>query len=105
MAIVYVIAQVTGAILGMGLLTLLTPQNIFLPEGHIGAGLCSTVPHADLTEVQVFFLEFFSTMVLISLCCSSWDPRNAHLQDSVPIKFGLTVAILSITVVRIRYFV
>lgn len=99
MAIVYVIAQVTGAILGMGLLKLLTPPNIFLPEGHIGAGTCSTVPHVDLTEAQVFFLEFFSTMVLITVCCASWDPRNAHLQDSVAIKFGLTVALLSITVV------
>lgn len=102
MAIVYFIAQVIGACLGMGLLILLTPSNIFLPEGHVGAGLCSTVPHVDLTTAQVFFLEFISTMVLITLCCSSWDPRNAHLQDSVPIKFGLTVAVLSITVVSIR---
>jgi len=98
MAIAYVIAQLAGAIMGFGLLMLLTPSEIFRPEGMEGAGVCSTVPRPELTTAQVFFLEYFATTVLITLCCSSWDPRNAKLQDSVALKFGFAVAVLSITV-------
>lgn len=99
MAIAYVIAQVAGATMGFGLLILLTPDSIFRPEGTIGAGVCSTVPRPELTTVQVFFLEYFATTILITLCCASWDPRNAHLQDSVAMKFGFAVSVLSMTVV------
>lgn len=99
MAIAYVIAQVAGAIMGFGLLMLLTPSELFRPEGTIGAGLCSTVPRPELTTAQVFFLEYFATTVLITLCCASWDPRNTKFQDSVAIKFGFAVAVLSMTVV------
>lgn len=99
MAIAYVIAQCAGAIMGFGLLMLLTPDSIFRPEGTTGAGVCSTVPRPELTTVQVFFLEYFATTILITLCCSSWDPRNAHLQDSVALKFGFAVSVLSMTVV------
>ncbi|XP_037024947.1 aquaporin-4-like isoform X1 [Bradysia coprophila] len=98
MAIAYLIAQVAGAIMGFGLFMLLTPDGIFRPEGTIGAGICSTVPRPELTTVQVFFLEYFATTVLITLCCSSWDPRNAQQQDSVAIKFGFAVSVLSMTV-------
>lgn len=99
MAIAYVVAQLAGATMGFGLLMLLTPSEIFRPEGTIGAGVCSTVPRPELTAAQVFFLEYFATTVLITLCCSSWDPRNAKQQDSVALKFGFAVAVLSITVV------
>lgn len=101
MGIVYFIAQILGAFIGFGLLKALTPTNIFRPENADGAGLCSTVPHGDLTEVQTFFLEFFATMVLISLCCATWDQRSASNQDSVALKFGLAVSALSIAVVCI----
>lgn len=104
MAIAYVVAQFLGAIMGFGILILLTPTEIFRPEGSVGAGCCSTVPRPELTVLQVFFLEYFATTVLITMCCSSWDPRNAKQQDSIPIKFGLAVAVLSIVVVSIRVY-
>lgn len=99
MAIAYLVAQMAGAIMGFGLLTLLIPSELFPAEGSLEAGVCSTVPRPELTTVQVFFLEYFATTVLITLCCSSWDPRNAKQQDSVALKFGFAVAVLSITVV------
>ncbi len=102
MAIAYFIAQMAGAVMGFGLLMLLTPSEIFRPEGTVGAGICSTVPRPELSAAQVFFLEYFATTVLITLCCSSWDPRNAKFQDSIPLKFGFAVAILSMTVVSYR---
>ena len=105
MAIVYFVAEMLGAFLGFGLLILLTPQNIFRPDGISieipAAGYCSTVPHESLTDVQAVFIEFFATSILIFICCASWDPRNSDKQDSVPLKFGFAVAALSISVVCI----
>lgn len=99
MFIVYVVGQVLGAFVGFGLLVLLTPPRIFRPDPTSTSGHCSTVPIADLNLPQVFALEFFATLVLVTVCCSSWDQRNAAKLDSVAIKFGLTVAGLSIAVV------
>lgn len=99
MAIAYFLAQVIGATLGFGLLTLLTPSELLKSDSATGAGFCSTAPRPELTASQVFFLEYFATTVLITLCCASWDPRNAKCQDSIALKFGFAVSVLSITVV------
>lgn len=100
MSVIYILAQVIGSFLGFGLLKLLTPPHIFRPETSTGAGICSTVPQEDMTVLQTFALEFFATMGLIFVCCGVWDPRNAKTTDSTAIKFGLTVAALSIGFVR-----
>jgi aquaporin rerated protein, invertebrate len=55
-----------------------------------------TAPHADVSTAQAFFVEFIATMVLIGVCTGLWDPRNAKHGDSIPIKFGLTVAALAL---------
>lgn len=99
MFVVYVIAQVLGAFIGFGFLVLITPEHIFRPNTDASAGHCSTVPVLGLGEGETFAIEFFATLVLISMCCSSWDPRNAGNQDSVAIKFGLTVGGLSLAFV------
>lgn len=95
MAILYVFAQLIGATLGFRLLKALTPTKVFaLSSGTYG--VCQTAPHADLTEFDAFLIEFIATSVLISICCALWDPRNNTKQDSVPIKFGLAITILSV---------
>lgn len=102
MGVIYVVAQMLGAWMGFGLLIELTPKNIFRPVEQLdGPGVCSTVPQADLSAVQVFFLEFFSTMVLITLCCTAWDSQNESRQDSIPLKIGLAVSAMSVAVVCI----
>jgi len=96
MACMYVVAQFVGAIAGYGILKLLTPMEILRPEGSVGT--CSPAPNPALSAAQVFFFEFFATVVLITMCCAAWDPRHGKNQDSIPIKFGLATAIPFIAV-------
>ena len=42
-----------------------------------------------------FLCEFSFTCILILVCCGLWDHRSKDLQDSAAIKFGLTIAALS----------
>lgn len=95
----YVVAQFLGAIVGFGLLKLLTPSDIFRPTDSVGT--CSPSPNPMLNAAQVFFFEYFATTVLIVLCCAAWDPRHAKNQDSMPIKFGLSLSIPFIAVVSL----
>lgn len=94
MAIAYVIAQCIGSYLGFGLLKYLTPVHVFQPDNSTELGHCSTVPSADLEPLQAFAIEFIATSVLVLINCGFWDPRNALLQDSIPLKLGFAVATL-----------
>lgn len=98
----YIVAQFLGAIVGFGLLKLLTPQSIFHPANS--RGTCSPSPNNDLNAAQVFFFEYFATTVLITMCCAAWDPRHAKNQDSIPIKFGLALSVPFIAVVSLMVF-
>lgn len=102
MFLMYVVAQVLGAFVGFGLLVALTPPHIFRPDPTAIHGHCSTVPVEGMTAVQAFFIEFFATLVLVTVSCASWDPRNASKLDSVALKFGFTVAGLSLAVVSLN---
>lgn len=95
MAILYIIAQLIGATLGFRLLQALTPTKVYA-SSFGDYGVCQTVPHDDLSELDAFFVEFIATSVLISICCALWDPRNSTKQDSVALKFGLAITILSV---------
>lgn len=101
MFFVYVVAQILGAFVGFGMLVAITPPHIFQLDPASASGHCSTVPIDSLNIGQVFAIEFFATLVLIMLCCSSWDPRMGSRQDSVGLKFGFTVAGLSIAAVSL----
>lgn len=100
MAILYFFAQMIGATLGFRLLQALIPEKV-LAFSNGDYGVCQTAPHEDLTEMDAFFIEFIATSVLISTCCALWDPRNSTKQDSVPLKFGLAIALLSVIFVSV----
>lgn len=103
MAIIYFFAQLIGATIGYRFIVALTPvKALALSAGQ--HGFCQTAPHDDLNEAQAFACEYIATMVLISVCCAVWDPRNAKHQDSIPIKFGLTITVLSFIFVSIFFF-
>jgi aquaporin rerated protein, invertebrate len=61
----------------------------------LGNDFCVTAPHKDVSVAQAFLVEFAATVVLIGVCTGLWDPRNAKHGDSIPIKFGFTVAALA----------
>lgn len=53
-------------------------------------GMCTTVPHPELTIFQALLSEFVLTTLLMLIVCSAWDPRNSH-HDSLTLKFGFTI--------------
>lgn len=90
MGILYIISQILGAIAGYGILMVLSPGDIF----NTSSGICLTLPHNTVSEVQALFIEFILTFSLVLTVCAVWDPRNNKLQDSASIRIGLTVATL-----------
>lgn len=89
-AIAYVIAEIIGAILGFGILTTLSP--ILVSE----TGVCVSEVHPQLNALQAIGIEIVLTTALNFVNCGIWDPVNKDKPDSVPIKFGLTIAGLSL---------
>ncbi|GAB0086586.1 aquaporin [Sergentomyia squamirostris] len=92
MALLYVVAQVIGAIVGYGFIVAITPNDIFAQEG----GVCTTTIHDNMSLGQGFLAEVLVTAILILTVCGVWDPRTAKLQDSAGIKVGFVVAVCSI---------
>jgi len=96
LACLYVMAHMLGGFMGFGLLKLVIPINLFNPKNSTeGPGLCTTMPHADVSNLQALTIEFVATAVLILVCCAVWDDRNAHLHDSVALRFGFVIFMLS----------
>lgn len=101
LAPVYAVAQVIGAVLGFALLKAVTPGKFFDAKEHFNAitnqtvrdyGVCSTIPNAEISSLQALAVEILITLVLILVCAGVWDHRNAKNTDSIPIRFGLTIA-------------
>lgn len=89
LGIAYIIAQFFGAIIGYGLLVLLSPANI-------STAVCITQPHARFTEYQALGVEILLTAGLVLANCAVWDHVNVNNNESISIKFGLIVAALSV---------
>ncbi|XP_037820498.1 aquaporin-like [Lucilia sericata] len=96
MVAAYIVAQILGAICGYGLLKVFLPMDLIQVPGKSNA-LCLTAVHSSIATWQAVGIEMCITATLVWVCCGVWDPRNKMFQDSVPIRFGLTVASLSIT--------
>ncbi|KAH8277569.1 hypothetical protein KR018_001243 [Drosophila ironensis] len=92
-ALSYFAAQSAGALIGYGLLVAVMPANAIKGSDN-PAGVCVTVLAPEFSEVQGVFIEFLITCGLVIVACSVWDPRNSQFQDSVPLRFGLTVSCL-----------
>ncbi|GAB0097141.1 aquaporin [Sergentomyia squamirostris] len=96
-AAIYMAGQFIGAFMGFGLLKAVTPAHVFRPFNATGPGLCTTMPHPDVTSFQAVSVEFIITSILIIICCAVWDPRNAKFHDSVPLRFGLAITCLALS--------
>jgi len=97
MALFYIIAQVIGSFIGVGLLKIVIPSNLFIQSEATDTGFCMTMPHSALSDVQALTIEFLATTVLVLVNLAIWDHRNAKYQDSAPLKFGFVVFVLSCT--------
>ncbi|ETN60732.1 aquaporin [Anopheles darlingi] len=94
--LVYTVAQFAGALCGYGLLKAITPAKYYHLALEQGEGHCVTVPHDSLSSGEALAIEILLTGVLVWTNCGVWDPRNSKDSDSVPIKFALLIAGLSI---------
>lgn len=99
MAIGYIIAQLVGAILGFGLLELITPEHIMHGIPPRKVGICSSVPFEGLSWAQVFSIEYIATTLLVLVYCSILDSRNRYKLGSASLKIGFAIAALSIAIV------
>lgn len=90
LTIAYVIAQCAGATLGYGILVGVSPMDL------TGDGVCLTLPHVNNNVFHTLGIEMLLTSALSFLNCAFWDPTNIDKQESLPIKFGLTIAGLSL---------
>lgn len=99
-AIYYFVAQLLGGLIGYGLLVASLPKDMLTNE-LTPRGACVTFVASNLPFWQGFIIEFLITAVLICVCCGIWDQRNEPQKDSIPIRFGLTIACIGIVGVRI----
>ncbi|XP_022161344.1 aquaporin-like isoform X3 [Myzus persicae] len=72
-AIVYVVAEFLGAMIGYGVLVVISPYNILSSSG---SGVCVTSPVVGLTEWQALLIEAITTGLLVTLVCALWDPKT-----------------------------
>nr|CAD7258471.1 unnamed protein product [Timema shepardi] len=92
MAVVYILAELSGGIAGFGLLQVVTPDSILRSKSNGSCcALCVTLPHPELSAFQAVLAEGLATSVLILVVCAVWDKRNERNTDSVPLRFGFTV--------------
>jgi len=93
-AFVYVVAELFGALIGYGILVVITPYNILSSEN---SGVCVTSPVAGLTPWQALLIETITTGFLILLVCSVWDPRSGN-GDCGSLKFLAIIFFTSVVV-------
>ncbi|XP_025197871.1 aquaporin-like isoform X1 [Melanaphis sacchari] len=93
-AIIYFVAEVLGAIIGYGILVVISPYNIL---NSPDSGVCVTSPVVGLTAWQALLIEAITTGVLILLVCSVWDPKSGN-GDCGSLKFLVMIFLTSVVV-------
>ncbi|KAK0083506.1 hypothetical protein PV325_008688 [Microctonus aethiopoides] len=95
-AMVYIVAQCLGAILGYGLLKLGTPTGLLTHgDPETAQSFCVTKLNPLVTSAQGFMIEMMATMILMILASAVWDKRNEKNTDSTALKFGLAVTCIA----------
>ncbi|CAG9865036.1 unnamed protein product [Phyllotreta striolata] len=93
--LMFTVSQIVGCLCGTGIHRLLTPAEAFnLTDGR---GVCVNSPGKGITDVEALGIEIILTIILVIANASSWDKRNSHKSDSVPLKIGLVVVSLNIS--------
>nr|XP_022343421.1 aquaporin AQPAe.a-like isoform X2 [Crassostrea virginica] len=85
-ALMYIVCQCIGAIVGAAILFGLTPANA-------RAGLGVNAMQGDVTEAQGFGVEVMITFVLVFTVLASIDGKRSDLHGSAPLSIGLAVAV------------
>lgn len=83
-ALLFIIAQLVGAIIGSALLKAFTPEEM---RGPLGV----TKPAKEVTEGMAVGTEFFITFALVLTAFASCDTKRTDLKGSFPLTVGLSV--------------
>lgn len=67
-----------------------------MPDNTSTVGLCSPSLNDGVSPIQGLLVEFVISFMLTLVCCGVWDCRNNTKHDSVPIRFGLAIAVLAL---------
>ncbi|CAG4915037.1 unnamed protein product [Colias eurytheme] len=86
----YVIAQCLGAIVGYGLLIVVSPIDL------VPGAICTTQPHIGQEPYQALIVEIMLSAALGFINCAVWDPLNEDKSEANSLKFGFTIAAFSI---------
>ncbi|VVC43229.1 Hypothetical protein CINCED_3A000152 [Cinara cedri] len=92
-ALVYFVAEFSGALIGYGTLVALAPYNILDPS----EGVCVTTLVSGITETQGLLIEAITTGLLMLLVCAVWDPRSGN-GDCASLKFLVIIFLTSVVV-------
>ncbi|XP_015366203.1 PREDICTED: aquaporin-like isoform X7 [Diuraphis noxia] len=93
-AIIYFLAEFLGAMIGYGLLVVISPYNIL---NSSETGVCVTSPVMGLTAWQALLIEAITTGVLMLLVCAVWDPKSGN-GDCGSLKFLVMIFLTSVVV-------
>lgn len=85
-ALMYIVSQLIGAIVGAAILFGLTPAAA---RGGLGVNGMN----GDVTEAQGFGVEVMITFVLVFTVLASIDEKRTDLNGSAPLTIGLAVAV------------
>lgn len=85
-AVLYVLVQCVGAILGAAILSAVLPSDV---RGVSGLGITSLNP--NITEGQGFGIEFLITMILVLVVFGAAADANNDVRGSAPLAIGLSI--------------
>lgn len=83
-AMLFLVAQLVGAIVGSALLKEFTPEEM---RGPLGA----TTLAKDVTEAMAVGIEFFITFALVLTVFASCDSKRTDIKGSFPLSIGLSI--------------
>eukprot|EP00918_Siedleckia_nematoides_P070300 GHVU01153452.1.p1 GENE.GHVU01153452.1~~GHVU01153452.1.p1 ORF type:complete len:281 (+),score=24.85 GHVU01153452.1:141-983(+) len=101
-AVLYIVAQCVGAIIGAGLLRAVTPAGLNDKLGITNLGNY-TVPKLGTVAVsagQGFGIELLITFVLVFTVFASCDGNRKDLNGSAPLQIGLSVTMCHLFAVK-----
>ncbi|XP_043483798.1 aquaporin-like isoform X2 [Leptopilina heterotoma] len=93
--LLYAVAQFIGAIIGYGMLMVVTPYMLLDDGQGKNNPFCVTVIHSEISIPQAILIETLCTGCILLGACATWDPRCAHTTDSTALRFGFSVAAIS----------
>jgi len=97
-ALLYVVVQTLGAVIGAGVLKGLSSN------ATTDALLCTPTPGTGISAGQAFGIEMFVTFILVFTVFATCDSLRSGFGGSGPLAIGLSLTMCHLWAVRIRLY-